>query len=256
MSKPNPKPTVCPYLGHDISIERGIKCPYCESVREFGVLETEPKKPITDLLVAHGLIPETQPDTEQLIDEAIEGYKLDTDDEPDTKGGVQSVPTLEPDNKLIPVWRRLGENDPKPANGQWIQVATPGIYAFEFETVRIPEALSNLNAPKSAASDDAILEPDTAIDIDNIITTIAHRGEPVTRETRVAMRAAIREMITEAKISENQMYLDRIETFRNRVKVPGELTATSFGSAGAGMVEQAYEKSFNDRISELERNKQ
>ena len=85
--------------------------------------------------------------------------------EPDTKGGVQSVPTLEPDNKLIPVWRRLGENDPKPANGQWIQVATPGTYAFEFETVRIPEGLSNLNAPKSAASDDAILESDTEPEI-------------------------------------------------------------------------------------------
>ena len=91
MSKPNPKPTVCPYLGHDISIERGIKCPYCESVREFGVLETESKidktKMITEFFgdVRTVPAPETHPDTEQLIDEAIEGYKLDTDDEPDTK---------------------------------------------------------------------------------------------------------------------------------------------------------------------------
>jgi hypothetical protein len=56
---------------------------------------------------------------------------------------------------------------------------------------------------------------------------------------------------TEARIDENQRYLDRIEAFKNRIPEPGELTAESFGRGGAGMVESAYENSFKKRISEL-----
>lgn len=62
---------------------------------------------------------------------------------------------------------------------------------------------------------------------------------------------AISELIVKAKIEENQRYLDNIKVWNNRKPVPGELTASSFGSAGASMIAFSYKNSFTDRISEL-----
>lgn len=56
----------------------------------------------------------------------------------------------------------------------------------------------------------------------------------------------------QARIDENQLYLSNIERWENRVPVAGEVTAASFGSAGAGMTEAAYKNAFEDRIKELE----
>lgn len=71
-----------------------------------------------------------------------------------------------------------------------------------------------------------------------------------------AILQAHQDSLREARIEENQRRLDMIEAYRNRVPAPGELTASSFGRAGAGMVESAFEQSFKDRITQLNQSKE
>lgn len=64
-------------------------------------------------------------------------------------------------------------------------------------------------------------------------------------------KSALKKLINEARIEENQRYLDNIKKFREHKIKPGELTAASFGSAGASIVESGYEHAFEDRIEAL-----
>ena len=86
---------------------------------------------------------------------------------------------------------------------------------------------------------------------DHYITTDETLGDSLATAIRKSHQLAIDKAVQEARIDENQRRLDMIEAFRNRTPKPGELTAANFGSAGAGMVEQAYEHSFKERIAAL-----
>lgn len=56
------------------------------------------------------------------------------------------------------------------------------------------------------------------------------------------------EAVRAARIDENQMYLDRINNWKPKL---GQLTAASFGSAGAALTESAWKHAFEDRLANL-----
>jgi len=60
--------------------------------------------------------------------------------------------------------------------------------------------------------------------------------------------AAQQKAVLEGQIEENQKRLDRINNYNPK---PGELTAASFGSAGAAMETTGWKHSFENRIAEL-----
>lgn len=62
---------------------------------------------------------------------------------------------------------------------------------------------------------------------------------------------AVKRAEIEARIDENQMYLDRINNFKPQ---PGEVTTASFGSAGAAMELSGWKHGFEDRIAYLKTN--
>lgn len=70
------------------------------------------------------------------------------------------------------------------------------------------------------------------------------------------MVALILEVDRDSRIAENQRYIDLADEFNNRKPKPGELTAASFGRAGAGMIASSYYNSFKDRIAALTNRKE
>lgn len=63
-----------------------------------------------------------------------------------------------------------------------------------------------------------------------------------------AVQAREKRIRLEAKIEENQTYLDRINNWKPK---PGQLTTAHFGSAGAGMETSGWKHAFEDRIKKL-----
>lgn len=73
-------------------------------------------------------------------------------------------------------------------------------------------------------------------------------GGNYTQEQEDKAVAELASLLTEARLSENQRYLDMINNFKPE---PGQLTAESFGSAGAGIVEASWKRTFENRIATL-----
>lgn len=83
------------------------------------------------------------------------------------------------------------------------------------------------------------------------MTTIEERVEAVilamtpTPWSRHEAVQAIFQLITDEKIAENQMYLDRINNYKP------DPNAISFGSASGAMEVQGFKGAFEDRIKQL-----
>lgn len=85
----------------------------------------------------------------------------------------------------------------------------------------------------------------------NRLWNAAITGEQITIADVREIEALIAQQVREARIDENQRRLDKFIEWENRKPVPGELTAASFGSAGASITASGFKHSFEDRIKEL-----
>lgn len=56
--------------------------------------------------------------------------------------------------------------------------------------------------------------------------------------------------IQKARISENQMHLDKINNFKPK---PGQMTSANFGSASGAIETAGWKNGFEDRIKQLEK---